>query len=207
MEIYAYGEDALTLWAIQNKLSEILVSLRDPSSLEQCQAFFRPSFGRSGGDYSAQFGEFDFLLLTVANLYLGESKWDRSSERVEGGILGLRREQQLRHDLFKFYLEEWAYGGYSDWPQFELQAKPKLEAKGIPKPIAPSGSLLASNLQTVLRVIKEHYDNPPTVRNVLLYLHSGGGRTQFPVTAGRDFEVVVVDYSLHAFDYFIRIRV
>ena len=69
MEILGYGEDALTLWALKNKLPLILSALNDSSSLSQCKAFFRPSFGRRGGPSSAQFGEFDFILLIFRSLF------------------------------------------------------------------------------------------------------------------------------------------
>lgn len=207
MEIFAYGEDALTLWAVKYKLSAILDTLKDRSLLEKCQVFFRPSFGRSGGESSSQFGEFDFIVLSQYRLYLGESKWDRSSEKIQEGILDLRSEQQLRHDLFKFYVEEWVFGSYENWRDFELQALSKLEMRGIKKPIARRDSLLASNLQTVLGIIKRHYASLPEIRNVLLYLHSGTLTRPLPQTAGKDFEVVAIDYAAYVFDYFIKIEV
>ena len=55
MEILAYGEDALTLWALKKKLEHVLQELKESSTPSQCQAFFRPSFGRRGGENSAQF--------------------------------------------------------------------------------------------------------------------------------------------------------
>jgi len=209
MKILAYGEDALTLWALKNKLSSILNDLHDSSDATECQAIFRPSFGRSGGPESSQFGEFDFIILSKHHIYLGESKWDRSSERVQEGILTLRPEQQLRHDMFKFYIAEWAFGRYTDedWGVFEAEAKPKLQMLKIEKPIAPDGSLLASNLKTVLRVIRSHYPSRPEVKNILLYLYSGSRKRQLFQRAGQDFDVVEVDYSDHAFDYFIKIDV
>ncbi len=188
MEILAYGEDALTLWALKNKLSTILQLLHDSSVSAECQAFFRPSFGRRGGPTSSQFGEFDFIILSKNCIYLGESKWDRSSERVNEGILTLRPEQQLRHDLFKFYIMEWAFGNYNDWAVFESEATRKLQAQGILKPIAPTGKLLASNLETVLGVIRSHYTAPPEVKNILLYLYSSSNQHQLPQRAGRDFD-------------------
>ncbi len=63
MQILGYGEDALTLWALQNKLMEILKFLDDSSDQPECKIFFRPSFGRRGGAGSSQFGEFDLRLL------------------------------------------------------------------------------------------------------------------------------------------------
>ena len=207
MDILAYGEDALTLWAIRHKLAVILQTLNDSSASANCQALFRPSFGRSGGNRSSQFGEFDFILLAEQRLYLGESKWQRSSEKIHDGVLALRDEQLLRHKLFKFYVEEWAFGQYASWQEFETKARPKLQRMGIAKPIAPSGSLLAANLQTVLSVIQKHYATLPEIKNVLLFLHAGLSASAIPRRAGRDFEVISLDYAEVAFENFIRLNV
>jgi hypothetical protein len=130
MEILAYGEDALTIWVLRNKLEYILQELGDSPNSLKCLTFFRPSFGRRGGENSSQFGEFDFILLTANRIYLGESKWDNSSEKIVHGKLELRDEQLLRHKLFKFYIEEWAFGQYANWQAFANEAGPKLKKWG-----------------------------------------------------------------------------
>ena len=207
MQILAYGEDALTLWAIRNKLDLILRGVNDSSDPSMCQVFFRPSFGRRGGDSSPQFGEFDFILLSKDRLYLGESKWIRSSEKLKGGVLELRKEQKRRHEVFQFYVEQWAFGSYSSWREFTDKARLELES-GAAKPLAPENSLLATNLQTVLGVIKEHYTSTPDIRNVLLYLYDGATVGQLPQRAGEDFDLVCIDYSKEdTLDNFIRIEV
>jgi len=127
MQILTYGEDALTLWALQNKLPFILQALNDSSAPSQCKGFFRPSFGRSGGVTSSQFGEFDFILLAEHCIYLGESKWDKSSERIVDSVLTLRGEQLLRHEIFMFYIEEWAFGNCINWHEFMTSAQPGLQ--------------------------------------------------------------------------------
>jgi hypothetical protein len=195
MEILGYGEDALTLWSLKNKLDFILASLGDSSDVSKCRAFFRPSFGRSGGNNSSQFGEFDFIILAEQCLYLGESKWDKSREKIINGMMDLRGEQLLRHRLFKFYIDEWAFGNYTEWGAFKSIGEDKLKQQGIDKPIAPAYSLLATNLQTVLRIIQDHYSNKPKIRNVLLYFYNGAiGRNPI-IEAGNDFEVVMIDFS------------
>jgi hypothetical protein len=197
MEILAYGEDALTLWALKNKLEYILQELKDLSNPSQCQAFFRPSFGRRGGPNSSQFGEFDFILLSADCIYLGESKWDNSSEKIIDGRLELRDEQLIRHKLFKFYIDEWILGNCTNWQDFLMIAKTNLSREKIVKPIAPINSLLAENLQTTLKIIKEHLTDTgsPKIRNLLLYFHKGLGIDQLPQKAGVDFYVVSIDYS------------
>jgi hypothetical protein len=56
MEILAYGEDALTLWALKNKLEYILQELGDLPNSSKRLAFFRPSFGRRGGKIARSLG-------------------------------------------------------------------------------------------------------------------------------------------------------
>jgi len=107
MKIYGYGEDALTFWALQNRLPQILAQLNDSSAPSECEIFFRPSFGRRGGPDRSEFGEFDFIILARECLYLGESKWDKSPELTDQGDIKLRDEQRLRHQLFAFYVQEW----------------------------------------------------------------------------------------------------
>ena len=70
MEILGCGEDALTLWSLKHRHDFFQASLRDSSDNSKCQAFFWPSFGRSGGNKSSQFGEFDFNLLAEKSIYL-----------------------------------------------------------------------------------------------------------------------------------------
>ena len=203
MELLAYGEDALTLWALTHKLASILHTLNDASLPAGCQVLFRPSFGRSGGENSSQFGEFDFIVLAEQRLYLGESKWQRSSEKIQDGTLALSSVQGLRHRVFRFYVEEWAFGQYADWREFETTAPSKLHQLGITKPVAPGGSLLADNLQTVLRVIRRHYAELPEVQNVLLFLHTNADAKAIPSKAGLDFKVVALDYAEVAVDNYI----
>ena len=75
MQLIGYGEDALTLWALTEKLSELLGKLEDHSDPASCKAFLRPSFGRSGGSNSPQFGEFDFILLSRKARYHPAQPW------------------------------------------------------------------------------------------------------------------------------------
>jgi len=207
MQILGYGEDALTLWAIKNKLDVILETVNDSSDPSMCQVFFRPSFGRRGGDSSPQFGEFDFILLSKGRLYLGESKWIRSSEKLKGGVLELREEQKRRHEIFQFYVERCAFGSYSSWREFTDKARLELES-GAAKPLAPENSLLATNLQTVLGVIKEYYTSKPDMRDVLLYFYDGATVEQLPQKGSGDFDLVCIDYSgADILDNFIRIEV
>jgi hypothetical protein len=203
MEIIGYGEDALTLWAIKNKLHAILQELNDNSDVSRCKVFFRPSFGRRGGEKSAQFGEFDFIILSKERIYLGESKWDGSSEN-KNGILELRDEQKFRHEVMKFYICQWFKGDFPDWSSFVRKVGKTTKHMGVEKPLAPVGSLLASNLQTLLETIKSHFSSLPEIRNILLYLHKG--KSSNPISrVSKDFDLVKIDYSQDSVDNFIRI--
>jgi hypothetical protein len=70
--IIGYGEDALTLWELQHKTKEILSEFRDKTAPQDCLVFYRPSFGRSGGVESAEFGEFDAIIAPKEKFYLVE---------------------------------------------------------------------------------------------------------------------------------------
>lgn len=69
-KIMGYGEDALTIWALKNKLSIILGAFNDQTDPKDCLVFYRPSFGRSGGSGSAEFGEFDAIVASKQKIYL-----------------------------------------------------------------------------------------------------------------------------------------
>ena len=60
-KILGYGEDALTLWALKHRTSDILESFQDQTTPSDCLIFYRPSFGRHSKEGSAVFGEFDAM--------------------------------------------------------------------------------------------------------------------------------------------------
>ena len=204
MKVYAYGEDALTLWAIKNRVPEILGELGDETKVDNCKIFFRPSFGR-GGKGTSNFGEFDFILLTGKAIYLGESKWDGSSEKLKDGLLELRPEQLSRHNVFKWYMDNWTFAcpQLTDWKDLIHASKnrepkfPKVEQnenEREDKTVPPEGSLLASNIKTVSDIIAKHFgSSKPAVINVLLYLHKGEGLKED--SGPNDFKVVNINYT------------
>ena len=170
--------------------------------------FFRPSFGRAGGARSAQFGEFDFLILSETRLYLGESKWGRSPEKLRDGVLEIRQTQTMRHKVFNFYVQAYAFGEYCSWREFTQKAQAKLLTwlDGIAKPLAPENSLLASNLQAVLKIIRQHYVSEPEIVNVPLCLHRAAPESEIPRDASGGFELVALDYSGDAEGNFVRLE-
>ena len=201
--ILAYGEDSLTLWAIQNKLGDILKTLHDDSEPGNCLVFYRPSFGRRG-DLGC-FGEFDFILLTDDSVYLGESKWDRLTGHVAPSEFSLKSVQIDRHQLMKFYIEERAYGENIGWNDFVELGRERLIQMGIVKPIAPADSDLRVNIEQVLGVIRQRYKESPTISNVLLFLHRGVPADRIPTQASGNFEVVPIDCTAELNGRFIPI--
>lgn len=191
-KIFGYGEDTLTLWLLKNHPNEILKRFNDKTQPSDCLAFYRPSFGRSGGQGSAEFGEFDGMLASKENVYLIESKWDNHRQTNQFELM-LRPEQTARHEVFRWYLNHWSNKYSNDWTSFAGE-------KGLSFPsskkIAPEGSLLAMNLQHILKQLHEHCPNCSNenhVKNVLLFFHSG---KSYPPTKTSDgFEIVPVKYD------------
>ena len=172
--VISYGEDALTYWAITARTGEILAQLRDDSAAEDTLVIYRPSFGRRGkakgevrpGTKSAQFGELDAILATGRGIYLVESKWQYSSE-LRNGLLTLRTEQVLRHQIFTWYLQHWFEDRPGDWPAFVALRSEAFELCFPGNRLAPAGSRLACNLQYLLDRLSAFGRR---VQNVLLYL-------------------------------------
>ncbi len=167
MKIIGYGEDSLTLWALTQKLEYLLKKLSDPSKSEECTIFYRPSFGRRGGEKSSQFGEFDFILITLTTAYLGESKWWQSKEiNANKLMIELSPSQEKRHQLFKEYIEAWpSQQGESrseSFKEFGLRDK---------KPTAPAGSILRQNLKFVISKIVGRDGIRKDIQNVLLVFY------------------------------------
>ena len=198
MKVYAYGEDALTLWAIKNRVPEILGKLGDETKVDNCKIFFRPSFGR-GGKGTSNFGEFDFIILSDDKLYLGESKWDGAKKAKAKVHIKFKQQQLRRHEIFKWYIEKIKEILKEEcWSTFKEKYKddfskcfgpkeiPDLDKKGL-KP------LLIENLITVLKLIAK---KPNKIVDVLLYFYNGKNLEDgCKVTNDNSFECVSVDYN------------
>ena len=89
-----YGEDSLTLWALKNRLADILDD-DDDTSLEECKIFYRPSFGRRNG-----IGEFDFIIVSNIKIYLGESKW-LAKDIVNDRYIRVSRHRKFNKEIKK----------------------------------------------------------------------------------------------------------
>jgi len=207
-EILGYGEHAFTFWALKKDLSQILEELNDQTEASDCLIFFRPSFGRRGGEGRAEFGEFDAILASSQSIYLIESKWDRQL-RSRRNEIALADEQVLRHKILPWYLKNWDAQQYSgNWARFESEFQSNFAKVFQRRKIAPVGSRLAEDLELVLNKLQEHckrfscdYRKP---RNVLLYFHGNESRKIERVAAGDlHFEVVNIDYRQYNSGNFI----
>jgi len=184
--LFGYGEDALTLWAVTEKIDLILKKLNDPEP-EFCTVFYRPSFGRD------QYGEFDAIIFTAPKAYLVESKWDGSG----GTSIKLEEHQIRRHEILKWYHKNWKGEVGEDWDEFAEKNNPDfrdeftyfVEKNGkmvkMFKYIPSSDTILSKNLQTVLDLIIDK-----DLEDVLLYLHRGN-----PIDIDTDFKIVKIEYK------------
>jgi hypothetical protein len=203
MEIFGYGEDSLTLWILKNRFKYLLDQLEDTSEYSKCTIFYRPSFGRKGGNSRSEFGEFDFIILSEVNIYLGESKWDGPTGKSKNTIQ-LKNEQLFRHKLFSHYVECWLNNKFSNWNEFREKLNSKLKKHNISKPVPLEYSSLARNLQTVLNIIKSKYNEIPNINNLLLYFYKTNDN--LPLIVNGDFKLVFIDYSEYLFDNFIKLN-
>ena len=170
MPTIGYGEDALTYLALHAGRAGLLKKLQDETPPDECLVYFRPSFGRSGGPYSPQFGEFDGILRTQTCVYLIESKWNSVDRAQE--IIILLDVQRLRHLIFTWLYENWCDVSENKcdltWAEF-VRARGQAFTEAFPhRPLAPDGSLLARNLYSILSEITQPRRS---VRNLLLYFH------------------------------------
>ena len=173
MPSIGYGEDGLTHLALHDQRQILLNRLEDPTPADHCKIFFRPSFGRSGGVGSAQFGEFDAIVSSSKHIYLIESKWDGVG--IPPDVVVIRDVQRLRHIIFTWLVEAWHQTSQSNpgitWQLF-VAARGEAFTQQFPgRRLAPIGSLLSRNLTYILT---ELTSEPRTLRDVLLYFHRGG---------------------------------
>ncbi len=154
MPILGYGEDALTWHALTAGIADVFRQLGDSTDPADSVCFFRPSFGRRssrpGRSSRSLFGEFDAIIGTARAVYLFEAKWSGSGEAA-GSDLELRPEQRRRHVAFRTYLEEWRRAPDASWQAFADRVRPILieRTQGLVPPSA--GTILARNLEYVLR--------------------------------------------------------
>jgi len=201
--IFGYGEDAFTLWALKNRKSDILKEFDDKTPPD-CIVFYRPSFGRGDG---AKFGEFDGIIVSTENIYLIESKRDNFS-KSEKDTINLEPCQELRHSIFSWYLQHWDEEYTNRWESFERELGNNFQKNFKNRRIAPTGSLLASNLEFVLIKLQKHLGWIPAkqdIKNVLLFFYDKDKSTS-PVNVPTGFTPVSIDYGQEITGNFISLE-
>jgi len=207
VKILGYGEDAFTLWALKHRISGILERFQDQTAPSDCLIFYRPSFGRHSKKGSAVFGEFDAIIASSENIYLIESKWDNLSSSKDDEIT-LRPEQELRHRIFSWYITHWKRKYHTNWESFVNKHQFDFQKKFKEKSIAPTGSLLATNLEYILNKLLEHckdFLSEVNIKNVLLFFHNKEKSTP-PSKINRAFTLVSIDYSQEIIGNFITLE-
>jgi hypothetical protein len=185
--ILGYGEDALTLWALRQRLSDILSVFDDKTSNSDWLILYRPSFGRQSKENRS-------VIASQEYVYLVESKWDKLSGPKECK-LALRKEQALRHRILSWYLSRWNRKYLGEWASFVKQQQH--DFKFNHKTIAPPQSLLAQNLEFALSQILEHckaFSSEENVKNVILFFYRKG-KSEPPSKIEKAFTFIPIDYS------------
>jgi hypothetical protein len=204
-KVLGYGEDSLTLWALRKHTAKILNRFRDKTPPKNCLIFYRPSFGRQrkrSGE--ATFGEFDAVVASAEKVYLVESKWDGFG-RPKRYKTALRREQRLRHEIFSWYLQRWRKKYTGEWQRFREERQALFQKEFKRREMAPTGSLLARNLESVLARIGMGRKNPlsrATIKNVMVFFHNGGRKPR-RIRAPKGFSLIPIDYSGETEDNFV----
>ncbi len=152
IRIYGYGEDALTLWAVKHKTPELLDKFGDKTPVKDCVVFYRPSFGRSGGKGSSEFGEFDAIIASREAVYLVESKWDNLSSKRKKEIR-IRKEQELRHRMFSWYLTHWNTKYMGKWTEFSKDLSDDFSKRFPDRSIPYQNKLLSKNIEYIVKTI------------------------------------------------------
>jgi hypothetical protein len=176
MTIIGYGEDGLTYKALATQLHLILPA-NDQTDPENCTIFYRPSFGRAGGNTSCQFGEFDAIVASPNAVYLIESKWDHLTDQ-ERPVVVLGDVQILRHRIFTWLLDawrKWRQGNPANlnWADFREEANEDFKREFRYRPLAGVNTLLAENLAYILHALE---GQGRQTLNLLLYFNHNGAR-------------------------------
>ena len=186
----------------------MLEKFKDNTKPSNCLVFYRPSFGRSGGKDSAEFGEFDAIIASKENIYLIESKWDNLSNYKKKRIV-LREEQLVRHKVFTWYLTHWSKNYSGKWQEFMENNKDNfIQGKKLPTVREGKQCILATNLEFILSKVLDHckgFSSRVNIKNVLLFFYNSKVSTP-PTEVNTDFTLISLDYSKKTKGNFIEIK-
>lgn len=194
-EILGYGEDALTLWALQHHLSRLLKKYKDQTDPKKCLVFYRPSFGRAGGKKSSEFGEFDAIVASQEKIYLIESKWYNNGKTKTYTQI-IKPVQLTRHEILSWYIIHWNREYTNKWKKFAQKQTDDFRRNFKRRPIAPPDSLLARNLEFILNKLHNHckkFQGKASIRNVLLFFHTG--QSKLKLKTPKPFGLLKLYYS------------
>jgi len=171
-QILGYGEDALTYWALTQRLQNILTQLKDTTDPDKALVIYRPSFGRKGKSKGKddskprgpQFGEFDGIIATSHAIYLIEAKWNKSSKR-KNEEYRVEKRQRWRHQIMREYVKTWRQKStdVTSWKEYR-QSQPDGRFSIINKENEQTNQYLlpnkkdklAKNLEFVLNKLKDY---------------------------------------------------
>lgn len=125
-----------------------------------------------------------------------ESKWDNLS-RSKNDKITIRKEQELRHRIFSWYIVHWDKKFSNKWDCFVKEHQYDFQKEFQGKIIAPIGSLLATNLEFLLNKLIEHckgFSSEDSIKNVLLLFYNKDKSTP-PSKIYNIFKMVIIDYS------------
>jgi len=200
-KILGYGEDALTLWALKHNLNAILDYFNDKTAPPSCLVFYRPSFGRSGGKNSSEFGEFDAIIASSENVYLVESKWDNLGKTKNYKDI-IKPVQRLRHDILSWYLTHWDKKYRNKWGDFIKEQKLHYQEETKKRNMPGPATLLTRNLEFVLGELLKHckgFSGEDSIKNVLLFFYSKK-KPGIKTKERKDFDLVFINYSTEVTD-------
>jgi hypothetical protein len=202
-KILGYGEDSFTLWALKQPISRILGEFQDKTAPSECLIFYRPSFGRRGRKDGSIFGEFDAIIVSSENIYLIESKWDKFGEFKKKDLM-LDNEQELRHQIFAWYLTHWNKKYSRNWDKFIREQQHDFKFKR--KTIAQKDTQLATNLEFILTKCIECCNKITfsNIKNILLFFHNGQ-KSKPPIEINKTFKLIPIDYSKEIIGNFINL--
>lgn len=186
MKFFGYGEDALTLWALTNKITreEFIKKIKektpdDKTDINAFTIFYRPSFGRG-----KNLGEFDFIIVSDTFIYLGESKWNNSS-CLGKECIKLDDAQIERHKIFEAL--------FNPRKKSELSANHKISQKiGYIEKVKETSKLSENikNFKTVAGIINKNKE----FKNILLFFYAEEKNYDNLKCQNSDFSIIPIKY-------------
>ena len=194
MKIIGYGEDALTLKVLFEKVDCILEGCQDSTRIgdDNCIVFYRPSFGRGGKD-RAGFGEFDFIIATPKAVYLGETKNHYNKNKH----VQLSEAQIRRHCVFNEYYKVWCktQKNQESTTFIDLCNKDEDFVKFKPEIKMPNAqSRLAINIINIFKAISR-ITKSSNVVNILLLVNSSDHKIENISISKVDFKRIEMDVN------------